>query len=150
MCEPLGGWFADKLVRGGYNETIVRKSIVSCASLFALLMLPATRVGSPSSAIWLTAGAMLVGLGWAQTWVFPQACAPRDKVGAWSGVANLVANIGGVIAPLATGFLVAHTGSYTPAFTLGAVVWVAGGFSYWFFLGDLKPYRAAEAEEVHF
>ena len=149
VAEPLGGWFADKLVRRGHNETIVRKSIVSCTSLFALLMLPATRVVSPSSAIWLTAGAMLVGLGWAQTWVFPQACAPRDKVGAWSGVANLVANLGGIVAPLATGFLVAHTGSYTPAFTLGAVVWVAGGFSYWFFLGDLKPYRAAEAGGVH-
>ena len=149
VTEPLGGWIADKLVRSGYSENIVRKSVVSVGSLFGLLLIPATRVSSPATAIWLTAGAMLVGLSWAQTWVFPQGCAPRDEVGAWSGVANFVANIGGVVAPLATGFLVAHTGSYRSAFTLGAVIWVAGAFSYWFVLSEFKPHHLAEAGEIH-
>ena len=139
MTEPLGGWFADKLVRRGYSETVVRKGIVSFGSLFGLLLIPATRVASASGAIWLIAGATFVGFSWAQNWVFPQGCAPKDQVGAWSGLANLVANLAGVVAPLATGFLVARTGSYTPGFTLGALILVAGAFSYWFVLGELKP-----------
>jgi MFS transporter, ACS family, D-galactonate transporter len=143
VTEPLGGWFADKFIRRGYSETVVRKSIVSIASLFGLLLIPATRVGSASSAIWLIAGATLVGFSWANFWVFPQGCAPEDQVGAWTGVANLVANLAGVVAPLATGFLIAHTGSYTPGFTLGALILVAGAFSCWFALGELKPPAAA-------
>lgn len=139
VTEPLGGWFADKLIRRGYSETTVRKTIVSLASLFGLLLIPAARVGSASTAIWLIAGATLVGLSWAQNWVFPQCCAPKDQVGAWSGLGNFLATIAGAVAPLVTGFLVARTNSYTPAFTLGALILVAGAFSYWFVLGELKP-----------
>ncbi|HEV2136917.1 MAG TPA: MFS transporter [Terracidiphilus sp.] len=144
VTEPLGGWFADKLIRRGYSETTVRKSIVSLASLFGLLLIPATRVGSASTAIWLIVGATLVGLSWAQNWVFPQCCAPRDQVGAWSGLGNFLATVAGAVAPLVTGFLVARTGSYTPAFTLGALILIAGAFSYWFVLGELKPIPRAE------
>lgn len=139
VTEPLGGWIADKFIHIGYSETVVRKSIVSIASLFGLLLIPATRAGSASSAIWLIAGAALAGFSWANIWVFPQSCAPQDQVGAWSGQANFVANLAGVIAPLATGFLIARTGSYTPGFTLGALILVAGTFSYWFILGELRP-----------
>src|SRR5215469_14148663 len=139
VSEPLGGWLADKLIRCGYNETVVRKSIVSIASLFGLLLIPATRVGSASIAIWLIAGATLVGFSWANMWVFPQGCAPEDQVGAWTGLANLVANLAGVVAPLATGFLIARTSSYAPGFTLGALILVAGAFSYWFVFGEIKP-----------
>src|SRR5215469_1969965 len=138
VTELLGGWFADKLILRGYSETAVRKSIVSVASLFGLLLIPAARVSNTSSAIWLIAGATLVGFSWANIWVFPQGCAPDDQVGAWTGLANLVANLAGVIAPLATGFLIARTGSYAPGFTLGALILVAGAFSYWFVLDEVQ------------
>jgi ACS family D-galactonate transporter-like MFS transporter len=148
VTEPLGGWFADKLIGRGYSETTVRKSIVSLASLFGLLLIPATRVGSASSAIWLIAGATLVGFSWAQNWVFPQCCAPKDQVGAWSGLGNFVATVAGAVAPLITGLLVARFSSYTPAFTLGALILVAGAFSYWFVLGELKPLPRTESREA--
>jgi MFS family permease len=143
VTEPLGGWLADRFIRSGYDETVVRKSIVSIASLFGLLLIPAVRIGSTSGAIWLIVGATLVGFAWANIWVFPQGCAPEDQVGAWTGVANLVANLAGVVAPLATGILIARTGSYTPGFTLGALILAAGIFSYWFVLGEVKPPAAA-------
>lgn len=52
VTEPLGGWIADKLVRSGFSENLVRKSVVSVGSLFGLLLIPATRVSSPATAIW--------------------------------------------------------------------------------------------------
>ena len=48
-------------------------------------------------------------------------------------------NIGGVLAPIATGFLIARTGSYLSAFTLAAGVLVAGILAYGFIVGELKP-----------
>ena len=142
VSEPLGGWIADAFIRCGYNETVVRKSVVCLAFFFGLLLIPATRVSSALSSVWLIAGGSLAGLGWANTLAFPQCCAPDNEVGTWTGVMNFAANLGGVVAPLVTGFLIARTGSYTPGFTLGALVLVAGAFSYWFILGELKPTAA--------
>jgi ACS family D-galactonate transporter-like MFS transporter len=145
VAEPLGGWFADQVIQGGRSETVMRKAIVSISSLFGLLLIPATHVRSPLIAIWLIAGATFVGFSWANMWVFPQACAPEGQVGAWTGLANLVANLAGVVAPLVTGFLIARTGSYTPGFTLGTFILIAGAFSYWFTLGELKHQAASPA-----
>jgi dipeptide/tripeptide permease len=47
--------------------------------------------------------------------------------------------VGGVIAPAATGFLIAWTGSYLPGFALAAFVLLAGLLAYWFIVGELKP-----------
>ena len=52
-------------------------------------------------------------------------------------VRNFAGNLGGVLAPLITGFLIGRTGSYAPGFVLAAVVLLAGIFCYWFIVGDL-------------
>ena len=137
---PLGGWLADSLIRVGWNETIVRKTIVTIAFLSGLLLIPATRVHNQVIAIWLFAGAALVGLSLGNIFVFPQCCAPKGETGVWAGCQNFVGNLGGVVAPIATGFLIAHTGSYSAGFTLGALVLVAGIVPYWLILGELRPY----------
>lgn len=137
--DPLGGWIADRFIRLGWNATIVRKTIVSVAFLTGLFLIPATHVQSATHAIWLITGASLVGLGSANILVFPQYCAPENEVGVWAGFENFAGNIGGVIAPLATGFLIARTGSYSAGFAIGAVLLIAGIFFTWFILGDLTP-----------
>ena len=139
VSEPLGGWLADSLIRAGWNETVVRKTIVTLAFLAGLLLIPATRVHSQTIAIWLIAGAALVGFSFGNLFVFPQCCAPKDEVGIWAGCQNFVGNLGGVVAPLVTGFLIARAGSYSSGFTFGALLLVAGILPYWFILGELKP-----------
>ena len=138
--QPLGGWLADSLVRLGWNETFVRKTIVTLAFLSGLLLIPATRVHSQTIAIWLITGASLVGFSLGNIFVFSQCCAPKDEVGIWAGCQNFVGNLSGVVAPIATGFLIAHTGSYSAGFTLGALVLVAGILPYWLILGELRPH----------
>ena len=68
-----------------------------------------------------------------------QCCAPPDEVGIWTGFENFAGNIGGVLAPIVTGFLIARTGTYLPGFALAAGVLVAGILAYWFIVGELKP-----------
>lgn len=145
--DPLGGWIADRLIRRGWSETRARKTIVTVAFACGLLLIPVTHVHSTAAAIWLLAGASLVGFGSANIMVFPQCCAPEDQIGTWAGFMNFAGNIGGVIAPLATGSLLARTGSYSLGFAIGPVLLIAGIFVYWFVLGELKP-RAPERARV--
>jgi dipeptide/tripeptide permease len=71
--------------------------------------------------------------------VILQCCAPPEEVGVWTGAENFTGNIGGILAPLVTGFLISRTGSYLPGFVLAAVVLVTGLLAYWFIVGELKP-----------
>ena len=48
-----------------------------------------------------------------------------------TGFLNLAGNISGVIAPLATGLIIAQTGSYFPAFLVAVVVLLAALPCYW-------------------
>lgn len=137
--EPIGGWIADRLIRFGWNETRTRKGIVTVAFLTGLLLIPAARAATPTAAILLIVGASLVGLSTGNLIVILQACAPHDEVGIWTGFENFAGNLGGILAPLATGILIQRTGSYLPGFVLAAVVLVAGLLAYWFVVGELKP-----------
>jgi len=138
-CEPLGGWIADALIRRGWNETRTRKGIVTAAFLTGLLLIPAARVESAEGAVALLAGASLVGFSTGNLLVILQSCAPHEEIGVWTGFENFAGNIGGVIAPLATGLLINKTGSYYPGFALAALLLVSGIFAYWFVVGELKP-----------
>jgi len=145
--EPLGGWVADRLVRRGWDETRTRKGIITAAFLTSLLLIPAALTPSAISAVWLISGASLVGFATANLIVILQCCAPENEVGIWTGFENFTGNVGGFIAPLLTGFLIARTGSYFAGFALGPVVLIAGLLAYWFILGDLRPPGATSKEQ---
>jgi MFS transporter, ACS family, D-galactonate transporter len=145
VSEPIGGWIADGLIRRGRNETRTRKGIVAVAFLTGLLLIPASRVHSAAAAVALIAGASLVGLATGNLIVILQCCAPPEDVGLWTGFENFAGNIGGVLAPLVTGFLISRTGSYAPGFALAAFTLLAGLLCYWFIVGELRPRSASES-----
>ncbi len=137
--EPIGGWIADRLIRAGVDETRARKGMITFAYVTGLLLIPAALVQGAHAAILLVMGASLVGLASGNMFTVLQSCAPPDEVGVWTGFENFVGNIGGVIAPLATGFLIARTGSYLPGFVLAVVVLLTGLVGYVGIVGKLKP-----------
>lgn len=139
VSEPVGGWIADRLIRRGWDETRTRKGIVTIAFLTGLLLIPASRVASAGAAVALIAGGSLVGLATGNLLVILQCCAPLEDVGLWTGFENFFGNIGGVLAPLVTGYLISRTGSYAPGFALAAVTLLAGLLSYWLIVRELRP-----------
>jgi ACS family D-galactonate transporter-like MFS transporter len=143
LSEPIGGWIADKLIRAGWTETTARKGIVTVAFLTGLMLIPAARVSSPTSAVALIIGGCLVGLATGNLLVILQSCAPREEIGLWTGVYNFVGNIAGILSPLITGLLIAQTGSYTPPFMLAAALIAVGPLAFWFIVGEL---HAAERD----
>jgi len=146
VCEPLGGWIADRLISRGWDETRTRKTMITIGFVFGLLMIPAAITQNGNVAVGLIVGAGLVGLSSANQLVIVQSCAPHDEVGVWTGFLNFAGNIGGVTAPLITGFLVAWTGSFVSAFVLGPVLLVSGSLAYWFIVGQLKSSHSPAAE----
>lgn len=145
VCQPLGGWISDRLVRAGWDETRTRKGIVSASFLTGLLLIPASQATNANVAIALIIGSCLVGLSSSNMLVILQHCAPPNEIGLWTGVYNFIGNLAGILAPLVTGFIIKATGSYTPAFVLAGVAIAAGQFSFWFIVGPLKvPQRVQE------
>jgi len=126
VAEPIGGWIADTLIRRGWNETRIRKGIVTIAFATGLLLLPAMRASSTSTAFGLLIGAALVGLATGNLLTILQSCAPADKVGIWTGAENFAGNLSGIVAPLAVGMLITHTGSYVPGFSVASFVLLLG------------------------
>ena len=148
VCEPLGGWITDWFIHWGWNETRTRKTVLTVAFLSGLLLIPAARAETALGALAFLIGASLVGLATGNLFAVLQCCAPLDEVGIWTGFENFAGNIGGVLAPFITGFLIAHTGTYLPGFALAAGVLVAGLLAYWFIVGELEPAPDASQLEI--
>ena len=146
ICQPLGGWIADRLIRQGWGPARTRKVIISLAFLSGLLIIPAASTTSKDVALALIMGGCLVGLSTANQMVLLQGCTPPKQIGLAVGVYNSVGNIAGMIQPLVTGFVIKVTGSYTPAFIVAAAMLAASSLSYWYIVGDLKT-ATADREE---
>jgi ACS family glucarate transporter-like MFS transporter len=129
------------MIRLGYDETRVRKGIVTVAFLMGLFLVPAARVTTPGTAVALIIAGCLVGLATGNLLVILQSCAPPEEIGLWTGVYNTVGNIAGILSPIITGFLIAKTGSYTPPFILAAALIAVGPLAYWFIVGDISHRR---------
>jgi ACS family D-galactonate transporter-like MFS transporter len=142
ISEPIGGWVADRLISRGWDETRTRKGIVTIAFFMGLFLIAAMRASDTGTAIWLLIAASLVGLATGNLLVILQCCAPLEKVGIWTGAENFAGNLGGVVAPLAVGLLIRHSGSYIPGFELGVIVLLTGLLAYWFVVGDLRQREA--------
>jgi len=143
VCQPLGGWIADRLIRRGWDPSRTRKGIISLAFLSGLLIIPAASTTSKDVALVLIMGGCLVGLSTANQMVLLQGCTPPNQIGLAVGVYNFVGNVAGILAPVITGFVIKSTGgSYTPAFVFAAVMLAASQLSYWFIVGDLKTANA--------
>ena len=143
ISEPVGGWIADRLIGMGWDETTSRKWLITVAFISGLLLIPAARVQSAHAAIFLIMGASLVGLATGNLFAILQSCAPPEDVGVWTGFENFAGNVGGIIAPAATGLLIARTGSYLPGFALAALVLLTGLLAYWFVVGELKTQKGS-------
>jgi MFS transporter, ACS family, D-galactonate transporter len=129
-AEAIGGWTAGSLMRRGWSLSRVTKGFVAAGFAVGLLIIPAAIVESTTLSIALLLGASLAGIGCGSLISFPKICAREEEVALWTGIMNCAGNIGGVLAPIVTGYVVARTGSYVPAFLTVSVVLVVGIVAY--------------------
>jgi len=72
-------------------------------------------------------------------WSIPSLIAPHGGTATIGGIMNFFNNMMGVAAPIATGYIVSMTGSFTGAFPAAGIVLVVGIVAFVFILGPLEP-----------
>ncbi len=134
------GYFSDRWITSGSTPTKVRKGIAIAGLLGMTLMLPLVLVENLYVAVALLIGVYIAnGLYSSNYWAITQTLAGPLAAGRWTGLQNTVNSLSGAIAPMATGLIVARTGSYVLAFVSCAVLAVVGAASYAFIVGPIAP-----------
>lgn len=61
-------------------------------------------------------------------WCLPGDIAPQNMTSVLGGMQNCIANFGGILGPIVTGFIISSTGSFIPAFGGIGSALCSGGF----------------------
>jgi len=133
----LAGFLSDWLVRRGRDERLVRKSFIIAGLAIGCLIVPAGMVENKMTAVWLLT-ISLCGLGLASpnTWTLTAAVCEKKIVGTVAGIQNFGGNLGGIIAPVLTGFIAHKTNSFAIALSVTGGVLVVGMVAYWFLIDE--------------
>lgn len=134
------GWTSDRWIRAGGDTTRVRKTFVAGGLILcAAAMLPAAIVRNAGASVALiTAACLSLGLFTSNVWAITQTLAGPEAAGRWTGIQNAIGNLGGVVSPLVTGWIVTATGSFTLAFAASAAVLLAGAAAYLTMVGQVR------------
>ncbi|MGC4252080.1 MAG: MFS transporter [Sphingobium sp.] len=120
--DMAGGWFSDRLLDKSGNIRSARRVVAVAGFLLAAAAIPLAVLASDPlvSVGWFCLAVfgleLTVGVSWAVTLDIGGSYA-----GSVSAVMNTFGNIGGALASVATGYLVAHSG-WTPAFMVLAIL----------------------------
>src|SRR5712691_2108855 len=135
----VGGWLVDALIQRGWSSTRVRQVVLIGGTTLGLGILGTAHAHNPVTALfWISMS--IGGLSAASPvgWSIPSLIAPRESVGTLGGILNLCNQLAGIAAPIATGYVVQATHSFSGAF-IGATVFLLIGIAgYIFLLGRIE------------
>jgi ACS family glucarate transporter-like MFS transporter len=127
----LAGLLSDRLIAHGFAEVRVRKGFIVAGMSLGCLIVVAGMVEDHATAVWLLIAALCgLGLATPNTWALTQAICEKRIVGTVSGIQNLGGNVGGILAPLVTGYIAHVTGSFVLALSLTGAILVGGILAY--------------------
>jgi len=135
LATLAAGWLSDRLISRGAPVVRLRRNFIITGMLITASTLPLMTLQShwaSISALMLAFAAL--GLYTSNCWALTQNLAGAHAVGRWTGLQNAIGNMGGVVAPLLTGYLVERTGSFLAAFLTSAAVLLTGVLVYRFLL----------------
>ena len=136
----VGGWMVDFLIQRGCNAVRVRQTVLVGGTSLGLGILGVAYAQSAAAAVvWITIAITGLSVAAPVGWSMPSLIAPRESVGTVGGIMNLSNQIAGIAAPIATGYIVAATKSFSWAFIAAAVFLLIGISGYIFLLGNMAP-----------
>jgi len=134
VATLAAGWYSDRLAARSPNVARLRRSFLVAGLAATALAMPFTVASSPwVSAVSLVCAFTGIGIYVSNCWAFTQTLAGH-AAGRWTGMQNAFANLGGVIAPALTGFLVESTGRFFAAVIASSAVLWAGAAVYVLFV----------------
>ncbi|MGJ5816144.1 MFS transporter [Paludibaculum fermentans] len=135
VCTITAGWISDRMIAKGAEVVPLRRNFMIAGLLLTAIMLPFATVPSHVlSMTFLVLAFCGLGLYTSNCWALSQNLAGAGASGKWTGLQNAVGNLGGVVAPVVTGYLVERTGTFLAAFLTSSGVLLAGVLIYIFML----------------
>jgi MFS family permease len=133
------GWLSDRLILSGSSPTKVRKGIAVAGLLGGMLLLPAAVAPDANlSMALLIAACLACGMYTSNAWAISQTLA-GPAAGKWTGLQNGFGNLGGVAAPILTGWIVQKTGVFFLAFAAATACLGISAFVYAFVIRRVEP-----------
>lgn len=149
LSAVVSGWASDSWIRRGGSPTRVRKTFVVSGLVLSTVMVPAALVSDLNVSIALLCLAYVAfGIYASNHWAITQTLAGPEAAGKWTGLQNTIGNLSGIIAPVATGFLVQETGNFLWAFISPAILAIVGVCCYLFLVGPVRPVNWSPAQAV--
>lgn len=134
------GALADRLIARGAGATRVRKGMLCTGIVLGIVSMLAISFDIPPLAI---AGLLVYGVATGlvsfNLLAISQIVSGANAAAKWMGVQNCVANLAGIVAPIATGAIIDRTGAFGMAFLVAAGVLVVGLFCWGVLVGRVEP-----------
>jgi MFS family permease len=109
----FAGWLADWFIRRGADPARTRKSFTIIGFVLASTEVIGAMSGSETTALFFAVFSLAgLGLATANYWALTQTLIPGRAMGRIAGIQNCASNLGGVVAPLVTGWLKQASGGY--------------------------------------
>ena len=139
LGSAISGFGSDRAIGAGHDESTVRKRFMLWGMALSGVMLAGATV-APHGWVVLALGGSAFACGVMSPMCFTagQTLAGPAAAGRWMGLQNLIGNMSGVTAPLVTGLVVQHTGSYRLAFLIPAVLALIGMVAWGPLIGPVR------------
>jgi dipeptide/tripeptide permease len=113
-----------------------------------MFLVPAGFAANTTTAfLFLSIACASYGMYSCNIWAVTQSIAGPPNIGRWSGIQNLIGNLGGVASPALTGWIVTKTSSFRWAFVVAAGVMMIGILIYLFVVRNLDPIESISGRE---
>jgi MFS family permease len=140
ISAVVSGWAADRVIAAGASVNRVRKTVIVLGNLGLGLCLAAPALGDTAiSLAALFASGLMFGMITPVLYAIGQTLAGPTAAGKWAGMQNAVANLAGIIGPIATGWIIDATGSFAWAFISVGVITLAGIIGWAFIIPRIAP-----------
>jgi MFS family permease len=134
------GSVTDRLIHRGASASKVRIRFAAAGLILATLIVPAGFTANAATGFaYLLVACACFGFYSSNVWAITQSIAGPRNIGRWSGIQNLIGNLGSVASPAVTGWVVKTTGSFQLAFVITAFVLIFGASVYLLVVRGIGP-----------
>jgi len=139
LVAILSGWLADWMISRGREPAATRKAFTIAGFILASTEVFGARTESQTLALFFAAFSLAgLGLATANYWALTQTLVPGRAMGRIAGIQNCASNLGGVAAPILTGWLKERSGGYEAPMQAIWVVLLVGITSYVFLVKPVQ------------
>lgn len=140
--KPVIGWLAGYLINIGWSVTRSRKVMLVVLSLAGGSILLVNFAPIPTvAAVFLVISEITSQSTGPLIWATAADIAPASLSAQVGGILNFAAGIAGIVAPIATGFLLTATGSFHWPMIVAAALMVLAALNIIFVLGKIEPLK---------